>query len=97
MGTLGARGGFSLVGEKGPELRVLNSGDGVIPADVTKNLWGWGTISPGNFFGNILDKITGGTNVTISSLTLPNVHDPEGFIEYFNSAMWRRTLQFQTS
>ena len=97
MGTLGAHGGFSLVGEKGPELRVLNSGDGVIPADVTKNLWGWGTISPGNFFGNILDKITGGTNVTISSLTLPNVHDPEGFIEYFNSAMWRRTLQFQTS
>ena len=97
MGTLGARGGFSLVGEKGPELRVLNSGDGVIPADVTKNLWGWGAINPGNFFGNILDKITGGTNVTISSLTLPNVHDPEGFIEYFNSAMWRRTLQFQTS
>lgn len=97
MGTLGARGGFSLVGEKGPELRVLNSGDGVIPADVTKNLWGWGSISPGNFFGSILDKITGGTNVTISSLTLPNVHDPEGFIEYFNSAMWRRTLQFQTS
>lgn len=97
MGTLGARGGFSLVGEKGPELRVLNSGDGVIPADVTKNLWGWGSINPGNFFGNILDKITGGTNVTISSLTLPNVHDPEGFIEYFNSAMWRRTLQFQTS
>lgn len=97
MGTLGARGGFSLVGEKGPELRVLNSGDGVIPADVTKNLWGWGSINPGNFFGSILDKITGGTNVTISSLTLPNVHDPEGFIEYFNSAMWRRTLQFQTS
>ena len=96
-GTTNAKGGFTLVGEKGPELRVLNSGDGVIPADVTKNLWGWGTISPGNFFGNILDKITGGTNVTISSLTLPNVHDPEGFIEYFNSAMWRRTLQFQTS
>ena len=96
-GTLDAHGGFSLVGERGPELRVLNSGDGVIPADVTKNLWGWGTISPGNFFGNILDKIAGGTNVTISSLTLPNVHDPEGFIEYFNSAMWRRTLQFQTS
>lgn len=96
-GTTNAKGGFTLVGEKGPELRVLNSGDGVIPADVTKNLWGWGTINPGNFFGNILDKIAGGTNVTISSLTLPNVHDPEGFIEYFNSAMWRRTLQFQTS
>lgn len=97
MGTINAPGGFSLVGEKGPELRVLNSGDGVLPADVTKNLWGWGTINPGNFFSNIFDKIVNGTNVTISSLTLPGIHDPEGFIEYFNSAMWRRTLQFQSS
>lgn len=96
-GAISSVGGLSLVGEEGPELRVLNSGDGVIPADVTKNLWGWGTINPGNFFNNIFDKIVSGTNVTISSLTLPGIHDPEGFIEYFNSAMWRRTLQFQSS
>ena len=96
-GAISSVGGLSLVGEEGPELRVLNSGDGVIPADVTKNLWGWGTINPGNFFNNIFDKIVSGTNITISSLTLPGIHDPEGFIEYFNSAMWRRTLQFQSS
>lgn len=37
-GTLSAHGGLSLVGEKGPELRVLNQGDGIIPANATKNL-----------------------------------------------------------
>lgn len=37
-GTLSAAGGLSLVGENGPELRILNSGDGIIPSNATKNL-----------------------------------------------------------
>ena len=37
-GTLSAAGGLSLVGEKGPELRMLNQGDGIIPARQTAKL-----------------------------------------------------------
>lgn len=49
-GTLYANGGLSLVGEQGAELRVLNQGDGIIPADLTKNLMSWGQMNPVNFF-----------------------------------------------
>lgn len=37
-GTLSATGGLSLVGEQGAELRILNQGDGIIPANLTSNL-----------------------------------------------------------
>lgn len=37
-GTLAAPGGMSLVGEEGPELRVLNRGDGVVTARRTEAL-----------------------------------------------------------
>lgn len=38
-GTTNADAGLSLVGEQGAEMRILNQGDGIIPADMTKNLW----------------------------------------------------------
>lgn len=43
-GTLSASGGMSLVGENGPELRVVNSGDGIIPAEITKKSMGLGQL-----------------------------------------------------
>lgn len=95
-GTVGAEGGLSLVGENGPELRVLNQGDGVLPADVTRNLWDWSKYSPTSF----LDKLLGSSSqvsVSIAHLSLPGIRDAQEFIEYFNSTMWRRTVQFQTS
>lgn len=89
-GTLSASGGLSLVGENGPELRVLGNQDGIIPADVTKNLWAWGKISP-----NAL--MSGGMAITIQNLNLPQVTDGPSFVNFMRNNFWRKTLQFQTS
>ena len=79
-GTMGARGGLSLVGEEGPELRVLKNGDGIIPADATKNLLSLSRFSAKDIIGaaksNILQYA-----FNISNLSLPNVHSPEDFID----------------
>ena len=75
-GTLSAPGGLSLVGEGGPELRVLNQGDGIIPSDITKNLWDIGKLS--------VDQILQGKGSSyvynFDNLTLPNVTDAMSFI-----------------
>ena len=92
-GTLSASDDISVVGENGPELRVLNKGDGIIPANVTKNLWSWGSINPASFF----DKVSSGTSVVIQNLNLPNVRDPQDFAQYLKDNFWRKTVQFQTS
>ena len=44
-GTTSAEGGLSMVGEQGAELRVLNSGDGILPANISKNLMELGRYS----------------------------------------------------
>lgn len=92
-GTLSASGGLSLVGEEGPELRVLNSGDGIIPSDITKNLMDIGKYSA----RDLLNGSSSGTVVHIASLTLPGIKDSQEFIKYFNSSLWRKTLQYKTS
>ncbi len=91
-GTLSASGGLSLVGENGPELRWINSGDGILPANITKNLWGWGSMSPSEFMSK-----SSGTSVVIQNLNLPNVRDPQDFTNYLKNNFWRKTVQFQTS
>lgn len=76
-GTLNAPGGLSLVGEQGPELRVLNSGDGIIPTNITKNL-----MEIGKYGINGLKK-AGQTvyNYNFDKLVLPNVTDSNTFIK----------------
>lgn len=78
-GTTGAQGGLSMVGEHGAELRILNRGDGIIPADITKNLWKWGTIDPERIktgsTGNIENY-----NIDVNNVNLPDVTSPEEFI-----------------
>lgn len=98
-GTLSAPGGLSLVGENGPELRVLGQGDGVIPSDITKNLWAWGTTTPSSMLSTFsgLSSIGHTMAVTIQNLNLPGVHDGQGFVDYMRNNFWRKTLQFQTS
>lgn len=101
-GTTSAHGGLSMVGEKGPELRVLNSGDGILPADITKNLWQWGTTKPADFLKSFSGLANMGKQAVISiqNLNLPNVQDGPGFVEYMENlanSFWRRTVQFQTS
>lgn len=78
-GTTHAQGGMSIVGERGAELRVLNRGDGIIPADITKNLWKWGTIDP----ERIKTGSTGNVetyNIDVDNVNLPDVTSPEEFI-----------------
>lgn len=78
-GTTDAQGGLSMVGEHGAELRILNRGDGIIPADITKNLWKWGTIDPERIktgsTGNIENY-----NIDVDNVNLPDVTNPEEFI-----------------
>lgn len=77
-GTTSAEGGMSLVGEKGAELRVLNQGDGIIPSEITRNLWGFGK-DPSTFIKNFGGS---GSNVSlnISNVTLPNVSDAQSLV-----------------
>lgn len=84
-GTINAPGGLSLVGENGPELRLLNQGDGILPADITKNLWAWGSMNP----ATMLSSFTGGYNkdgrgtmqFDIANISLPGVSNANQFVE----------------
>ena len=95
-GTLGALGGMSLVGEQGPELRVLGSGDGIIPADITRNLWQWGQTSPGMMMASLSGGSFGSNtmSVVIQSLNLPEVKDGNDFVQYLQNNLWTKTIQF---
>ena len=79
-GTINARGGLSLVGEGGPELRVLKNGDGIIPADATKNLLSMSRFSAKDIIGAAKSNIMQYA-FNISNISLPNVHSPEDFID----------------
>lgn len=82
-GSLGVHGGLSLVGENGPELRVLNRGDGIIPNTTTRNLMEWGAINKAAFKSSIIDELRqfGGNVVQeFGNITLPNVTDVISFI-----------------
>ncbi len=98
-GTTSAHGGMSLVGERGAELRVLNQGDGIIPANVTKNLWSWGETTPIELMGSVLGGLSGfakGTSIVIQNFNpnLPNVTDGEDFANYLYHSFGREVLQF---
>ena len=100
-GTENFEGGLSLVGEEGAELRVLNRGDGIIPADITKNLWQWGAMTPADMISNI-DGLAlngnDGTYITIQNFNpnLSNVKDGEGFAQYMKNNFMREVVQYQT-
>lgn len=84
-GTSNASGGLSLVGENGPELRLLNSGDGILPAKVTPNLMQLGQYSPTQWFSQLKGEATGtgyGNNMSLSvaNVTLPNVSNAQEFV-----------------
>ena len=89
VGTLSAPGGLSLVGERGPELRVLNSGDGIIPADTTRNLWDWGAYNPKDFMGSMRsDNI-----FHIGNIALPNVTDAKSFVNSLKQLAYQRAYK----
>jgi TP901 family phage tail tape measure protein len=76
-GTLSARSGLSMVGEQGPELRVLNKGDGIIPADITRNLMKIG--SDPRWFAN--RSGAGNTILNVANVSLPSVRNAQQFVD----------------
>lgn len=94
-GTLSAPGGISLVGEKGAEMRVLNPGDGIIPAKQTANLWSWGNIAPADFMNQV--NKDSGTNVYIDKFNpnLPNVKNGQDFVDYLTRHFVPMVVQAQ--
>lgn len=98
-GTTNARGGISLVGEKGPEMRVLNSGDGILPADITKNLWSWGTTTPSAMLTTLaggIDAFGQKIQIIIDKFApnLPNVQNGSDFANYLKNNFWRAVVQY---
>lgn len=84
-GTHNFRGGLSIVGENGPELRVLKRGDNIIPADKTENLWKWAGLTPNSMLAAIGNRSAKAVDVSygfnISNLQLPNVTDAKSLVQ----------------
>ena len=100
-GTTDAKGGLSIVGENGPEMRVLNKGDGIIPSDITKNLWEWGSLSPAQALSGVSGISTQiGKNISIVIDTfapnLSSVRNGEEFADYMKNNFWRQVMQYKT-
>ena len=76
-GTMSASGGISMVGEQGPELRVLNQGDGIIPADITRNLMKIGA-NP-KWFAQ--QSGAGNTILNVANVSLPSVQNAQQFVD----------------
>jgi hypothetical protein len=64
-------------------MRVLNKGDGIIPSNITRNLWNWGSIDPSVFASKSSDNSI--YNFEISNLDLPNVHNATDFVSGLKS------------
>ena len=80
-GTRNADSGLSLVGENGPELRVLNQGDGILPSGITDNLWRWGSMTPSDMLSSLAQKAQSwAQTLNINNVTLPNVRDAQSFV-----------------
>ena len=80
-GTRNANSGLSVVGENGPELRVLNQGDGILPSSVTDNLWRWGSMTPRDMLASLAQKAQSwAQTLNINNVTLPNVRDAQSFV-----------------
>lgn len=86
-GTQSARGGLALVGEQGPELRVLNQGDGILPANITRNLWAMATDPQ---FRNGKMGNTTNTAINVANVTLPNVRNAEDFVAGLKNMAYQR-------
>ena len=82
-GTTSAHSGISLVGEQGPELRVTKSGDGILPAAITQNLWSWGKLDPDKVLGGAMHNL-GNLVFNNANLSFPNIRsgsDARLFVE----------------
>ena len=90
----------NLVGEEGPELRLLNKGDAIIPARQTENLMKWGQFSP----FDLISKFGKGTqntgtgevyNFAFDNLVLPNVDNATKFVDELKNNAMKMAIQMQ--
>lgn len=89
-GTLSAQSGLSMVGEQGPELRVLNQGDGIIPAKQTATLWSFAN-DPAKFLQTIANYRGGMSDViNVQNVTLPNVRNAQDFVAGLRNLAYQR-------
>lgn len=100
-GTKYNAAGISLVGEEGAELRVLGQGEGIVPHNMTANLFEWGQTRPSDIVSAITGAQTENSGVTICienfNPSLPNVVDGEGFANYLKNNFWRNVVQYKTT
>lgn len=78
VGTYSSKAGLAMLGENGPELGVLKGGTGILPADITKNLWAWGSTTPAQMMyalDSVAGQNSGGVNMNNVVLEFPNVRD----------------------
>jgi len=80
-GTTNARGGLSLVGENGPEMRVIGHGDGIIPAEATKNLMALSSLNVKDVLSNIGRAVVTNYSFDIGRLELPGVSNAGEFLD----------------
>lgn len=96
-GTMSAKGGMSIVGENGIEMRLLNQGDAILPHDVTENLWDFGlnpqqmimdNLKLPDYSGLIKPRAVEQNKVVhIQNVTLPNINDLSKAQELFDGLM----------
>ena len=68
---------------------MLNSGDGIIPADTTRNLWDWGAYNPKDFMSGM-----GSDNIFhIGNIALPNVTDAKSFVNGLKQLAYQRAYK----
>lgn len=89
-GALSAQSGISMVGEQGPELRVLNQGDGIIPTKQTATLWSFAN-DPAKFLQTIANYRGGMSEViNVQNVTLPNVRNAQDFVAGLRNLAYQR-------
>ena len=93
-GTLSAAGGISMVGENGPEMRILNRGDGILNTNATINLLKWSRITPQDMMMRAsVDKNVDGLVFNNTTMSFPNIsteHDAKKFVESVKSLAYQR-------
>lgn len=86
-GTYSAEGGLTLVGENGPELRVLNQGDGILPPNLTRSLF---QVASNPSLATMRNGGNISTHINISNVTLPNVKDAESLVDGLKNLAYQR-------
>lgn len=92
-GTTSAQGGISIVGEEGAEMRILNKGDGIIPANMTANLMEIGKYSLPELLSMAGNSEGGATTIHIETVELPEVRDVDDFVTTLANNFVNRAIQ----